>query len=58
MTTATFLGYSLFRRVMAARSGTSLADLDKRAEELFLEIVERLGPRQSASTAPSHTRQE
>ena len=45
MTTSMYLGYALFRRVMAARSNTTLADLDARAEEFFLEIIDRMGPR-------------
>ena len=45
MTTSMFLGYALFRRVMAARSRTDLAELDDRAEEFFHEVIDRLRPR-------------
>lgn len=60
MTTSMFLGYSLFRRVMAARSHTALEELDSRAGEFFLEVIDRLGPRkggphntQASDTPPS-----
>lgn len=44
MTTSMYLGYALFRRVMATRSQIALTDLDARAEVFFLEVIDRLGP--------------
>lgn len=49
MTTSMFLGYGLFRHVMAARAETTVEDLDERAEALFLKFIDRLTPEASES---------